>query len=65
MGIFYQSINKDDPTFKDKEEALYLDAAWNLIENARFREARLKFENRDFDLREILALFKEYIPLSL
>lgn len=65
MGIFYQSQNKDDPAFKVKEEAIYLDSAWNLIENARFKEAKLKLENRDFDARELLALFKELLPTNM
>jgi DNA-dependent RNA polymerase auxiliary subunit epsilon len=32
MGIFYQSVNKEDGSFKEKEDSLYLDAAWNLVE---------------------------------
>lgn len=64
MSIFYQSVPKDDPHFTDKQESVYLDAAWNLIEIARFREAKNRFENREFDIREILALFREYVPMT-
>ena len=32
MGIFYQTVDKNDPKFKEKEEVIYLDAAWSLVE---------------------------------
>ena len=64
MAIFYQSVSKDDQYFKEKEESMYLDASWNLIDSARFREAKNRLENREFDIREMLVLFKEYIPLT-
>jgi hypothetical protein len=57
-------VSKDDQYFKEKEESMYLDASWNLIDAARFREAKNRLENREFDIREMLVLFKEYIPLT-
>ncbi|EAR82468.1 transforming growth factor-beta receptor-associated protein, putative (macronuclear) [Tetrahymena thermophila SB210] len=72
MAIFSQSVTKDNPSYKDKEEAFNIDAAWNLLQVGKFREASARFENRDsmtyirdFDIRELLALFRDLIPTDM
>lgn len=64
FSIFNQHVTPIDPDRPRKLEQLKADAVWALLKDMQFKAAKNHLLEINFDLREILILFPEYISSS-
>ena len=64
FSIFNQHVTGMDPERPKKLEQLRADAVWALIKDMQFKTAKNHLMEINFDPREILILFPEYISTS-
>lgn len=62
--IFDQYVSEDDPERAKKTEMFKVEASWVLIRDLNFKNARNMIADTNFDLKELLALFREYLPTT-
>jgi len=62
--IFDQYVPEDDPERARRSEVFRVDASWVLIRDLNFKNARNMIAETNFDIRELLALFRDYLPTT-
>lgn len=60
--IFDQYVPEGDPERQRKLDALKIDAAWVHFKDLKFRETENIIQDLNYDIKEFLALFLNYIP---
>lgn len=64
FSIFNQHVPSSDPDHQKKLEQLRSDSVWALLKDMQFNMAKNQLMEINFDPRELILLFPDYIPTS-